>query len=52
LIKLFTTNWIAPLGPRVDGFEDDIASYLDDDVYVAALSSGTAVIHLALTKAI
>jgi dTDP-4-amino-4,6-dideoxygalactose transaminase len=46
--EAFRTNWIAPLGPNVDGFEEDLAAYLDDDVYVAALSSGTAAIHLAL----
>ncbi|WP_445955843.1 DegT/DnrJ/EryC1/StrS family aminotransferase [Yeosuana sp.] len=44
----FDTNWIAPLGPHVDGFERDIASYLESDVHVAALSSGTASIHIAL----
>lgn len=46
--EAFNTNWVAPLGPNVDGFENDIASYLDNDVHVAALSSGTAAIHLAL----
>jgi len=46
--EAFAENWIAPLGPNVDGFENDIAAYLNDDVYVAALSSGTAAIHLAL----
>src|SRR5690606_1041992 len=44
----FETNWIAPLGPNVDGFEQDIASYLGNNVYAAALSSGTAALHLAL----
>ncbi len=44
----FNTNWIAPLGPHVDGFENAIETYLDEDVYVAVLSSGTASIHLAL----
>ncbi len=46
--EAFDTNWVAPLGPNVDGFEQDIASYLKEDVYVSALSSGTAAIHLAL----
>ncbi|UZO80231.1 aminotransferase class I/II-fold pyridoxal phosphate-dependent enzyme [Aquimarina sp. ERC-38] len=46
--EAFDTNWIAPLGPNVNGFEEDIASYLKDEVYVAALSSGTAALHLAL----
>jgi len=44
----FDTNWIAPLGPNVDGFEQDIASYLGNNVHAAALSSGTAALHLAL----
>lgn len=44
----FETNWIAPLGPNVDGFEQDITSYLGNNLYAAALSSGTAALHLAL----
>ncbi|WP_089885202.1 DegT/DnrJ/EryC1/StrS family aminotransferase [Kriegella aquimaris] len=44
----FDTNWIAPLGPNVDGFENDIESYLLRSSHVAALSSGTAAIHLGL----
>lgn len=44
----FDTNWIAPLGPNVNGFEDDIKSYLGGNNHVAALSSGTACIHIAL----
>ncbi|MFC7773626.1 DegT/DnrJ/EryC1/StrS family aminotransferase [Flavobacterium sp. GCM10027622] len=46
--EAFDTNWIAPLGPNVNGFESDLENYLGDDVYVAALSSGTAALHLAL----
>ena len=46
--EAFDTNWVAPLGPNVNGFEHDIASFLNDNVYVSALSSGTAAIHLAL----
>lgn len=46
--QAFDTNWIAPLGPNVDGFEAAIQKYLDNGVYVAALSSGTAAIHLGL----
>ena len=48
LKNAFDSNWIAPLGPHVDGFEKDIATYLGNDVEVAALSSGTASLHLAL----
>lgn len=46
--EAFETNWIAPLGPNVDGFENDLAQYLGDGSHVAALSSGTAAIHLGL----
>jgi len=46
--QAFDTNWIAPLGPNVDGFENDIKRYLGNNNEVAALSSGTAAIHLAL----
>lgn len=46
--EAFRTNWIAPLGPNVDLFEDAIENYVDNGVYVAALSTGTAAIHLAL----
>ncbi|CAH8286103.1 dTDP-4-amino-4,6-dideoxygalactose transaminase [Mariniflexile fucanivorans] len=46
--EAFDTNWIAPLGPNVDGFEKDIQHYLGNNVQVAVLSSGTASIHLAL----
>ncbi len=46
--EAFDTNWIAPLGPNVNNFEKAIADYVDDNVHVAALSSGTAAIHLAL----
>ncbi len=46
--EAFDTNWIAPLGPNVTLFEEAISNYIKDDVYVAALSSGTGAIHLAL----
>ena len=46
--EAFNTNWIAPLGPNVTGFEDSLENYLGKDNYVAVLSSGTAAIHLAL----
>lgn len=44
----FDTNWVAPLGPNVNGFENDLQDYLDNNVAVGALSSGTAAIHLGL----
>ena len=46
--EAFDTNWIAPLGPNVNGFEDAIQDYLGQGKEVAAISSGTAGIHLAL----
>ncbi|HAQ19827.1 MAG TPA: pyridoxal phosphate-dependent aminotransferase [Prolixibacteraceae bacterium] len=45
--EAFDTNWIAPLGPHVNGFESDIQHYTGAR-HAAALSSGTAAIHLAL----
>jgi len=49
--EAFDTNWVAPLGPNVNGFEKDLEDYQRQNVYVAALSSGTAAIHLALIQA-
>jgi pyridoxal phosphate-dependent aminotransferase EpsN len=46
--EAFQTNWLAPLGPHVDAFEKEIASYLGVREAVA-VSSGTAAIHLALS---
>lgn len=46
--EAFDTNWVAPLGPNVNGFEQDLEDYLDANVHVGALSSGTAAIHLGL----
>lgn len=43
----FDTNWIAPIGPNVDNFERELADYVGIE-HCAALSSGTAAIHLAL----
>lgn len=48
--EAFDTNWIAPLGPNVSGFESDLENYLGQDKNVACLSSGTAAIHLALVQ--
>ncbi len=44
----FDTNWVAPLGPNVEGFEKDLETYLMDHSHVAVVSSGTAALHLAL----
>lgn len=43
----FETNWIAPLGPHVNGFEEDIVAFTGSK-HAAALSAGTAALHLAL----
>ena len=45
--EAFNTNWVAPLGPNVDTFEKDLENYIGG-YHVAAVSSGTAAIHLAL----
>ncbi|MDN3658873.1 aminotransferase class I/II-fold pyridoxal phosphate-dependent enzyme [Ferruginibacter paludis] len=45
--EAFDTNWIAPLGPHVDGFENDLCQFTGAKS-AAALSSGTAALHLAL----
>ncbi|WP_372738507.1 aminotransferase class I/II-fold pyridoxal phosphate-dependent enzyme [Neptunomonas sp.] len=45
--EAFDTNWIAPLGPNVDAFESELAEYVGSK-HAAAVSSGTAAIHLAL----
>ncbi|OOG15724.1 pyridoxal phosphate-dependent aminotransferase [Sphingobacterium sp. CZ-UAM] len=46
----FDNNWVAPLGPNVNGFEQDLEKFLNTDVKVAALSAGTAALHLALIE--
>ena len=46
--KAFDDNWVVPLGPNVDGFEEDLATYLGDERHVVALSAGTAALHLGL----
>ncbi|WP_439553984.1 DegT/DnrJ/EryC1/StrS family aminotransferase [Flavobacterium macrobrachii] len=46
--EAFETNWVAPLGPNVTGFETDLEAFLGSDSQIAALSSGTAAIHLGL----
>lgn len=48
--EAFDANWVAPLGPNVDGFEKDLESFLNTDVKVAVLSAGTAALHLALIE--
>lgn len=45
--EAFTTNWVSPVGPHITAFEKELAAY-NGIGHVAALSSGTAAIHLAL----
>lgn len=47
LLDAFDSNWIAPLGPHVDGFEAEFGAFVEMP-HAAALSSGTAALHLAL----
>jgi dTDP-4-amino-4,6-dideoxygalactose transaminase len=46
--EAFDTNWVAPIGPNINGFEADLEKYLGQNNHVTALSSGTAAIHLGL----
>jgi dTDP-4-amino-4,6-dideoxygalactose transaminase len=46
--EAFDSNWVAPLGPNVNGFESDLEKYLGEQSHAGALSSGTAAIHLGL----
>ena len=51
--EAFDTNWVVPLGPNVNAFEEDLKQFVNDGVAdgqreVVALSAGTAAVHLAL----
>ena len=46
--EAFDSNWVAPLGPNVDAFEKALEAYIGGDRHIAALSSCTAAIHVAL----
>ncbi len=48
--EAFDQNWVAPLGPNVNGLEHDLEAFLKSGVSVAALASGTAALHLALIE--
>lgn len=49
--EAFDTNWVAPLGPNVNAFENSLENYLGNSKKTAAVSSGTAAIHLGLILA-
>lgn len=46
--EAFDTNWVVPLGPNVNAFEEDLKSFYGGENEVVALSAGTAAVHLAL----
>lgn len=46
--EAFDTNWVVPLGPNVNGFEQDLKAFCGGNHEVVALSAGTAAVHLAL----
>ncbi|MBF5026938.1 DegT/DnrJ/EryC1/StrS family aminotransferase [Planobacterium oryzisoli] len=46
--EAFAENWVAPLGPNVNEFEIDLKNFLGQNSEIAALSAGTAALHLAL----
>ncbi|PWN60608.1 aminotransferase class I/II-fold pyridoxal phosphate-dependent enzyme [Chryseobacterium oncorhynchi] len=48
--EAFAENWVAPLGPNVNGFEEDLEKFLERNAKVAVLSAGTAALHLALIE--
>lgn len=48
--EAFDTNWVVPLGPNVDAFENSLKEFVGKNKEVVALSAGTAAIHLALIQ--
>ena len=46
--EAFDTNWVVPLGPNVNVFENDLEAFVGENKKVVALSAGTAAVHLAL----
>lgn len=49
--EAFDTNWIVPMGANIDGFENDLENYINNNSKIACVSSGTAAIHIALKLA-
>ncbi len=43
--EAFDTNWVVPLGPNVNGFEDDLRKFVGEGKEVVALSAGTAAVR-------
>ena len=50
LVRAIRSGWVAPLGPEVDAFEAELASYCGRE-HCVVLSSGTAALHLGLLAA-
>ena len=48
--EAFATNWVVPLGPNVNAFEEDLERFVGEGKKVVALSAGTAALHLALIQ--
>ncbi len=48
--EAFDTNWVVPLGPNVNAFEEELQAFVGEDKKVVALSAGTAAIHLGLLQ--
>ena len=46
--EAFDTNWVVPLGPNVNAFEQELKEFVGENKEIVALSSGTAALHLAL----
>ena len=46
--EAFDTNWVVPLGPNVNAFEEELEQFVGENKKVVALSAGTAAVHLAL----
>lgn len=48
--EAFAANWVAPLGPNLSGFENELEQYIKQEKKVACLSSGTSALHLGLVE--
>lgn len=48
--EAFETNWVVPLGPNVNAFEEELKNFIEENKEVVALSAGTAAIHLGLIQ--
>lgn len=48
--EAFDTNWVVPLGPNVNAFENDLEMFVGENKRVVALSAGTAAVHLGLVQ--